>query len=83
MDVQDKPAEIGIKLNNILTFLVLAVMSWVGYNIQAMKDEIVRNRIDSSINRNDLQHMKDRLDNHLREWQRVLEEGRYRRRDKK
>lgn len=32
--------EVGVNVNNILTFLVLAVMSWVGYNINAVKMDI-------------------------------------------
>jgi hypothetical protein len=43
-DVRDIPAENGVKINNVLTFLVLAVMSWVGYNINTMKTDIAEMR---------------------------------------
>lgn len=39
-EVKDIPTENGVKINNILTFLVLSVMTWVGYNINTMKIDI-------------------------------------------
>lgn len=35
--VSDKPAESGITLNNIISFLILCVISWVGINIESIK----------------------------------------------
>lgn len=35
--VKDKEGEIGIKLNNILTALILMVISWVGISINELK----------------------------------------------
>lgn len=32
-EVQDKPLELGVKVQSILTSLILMVMAWVGYNI--------------------------------------------------
>ena len=39
-EVQDKQTETGIKINNIISALILMVMSWVGYNIEDMKKAI-------------------------------------------
>lgn len=65
MEVQDKPTEVGIKLNNILTALVLMVMSWVGYNINTMKDHIAVIRTDSAVQAVQLTYIADRLDRHI------------------
>ena len=40
MDVNDKKAEIGINLNNVLTALILGVMVWVGSSIEQIKDKV-------------------------------------------
>lgn len=40
LPVSDRPAEVGVTINNILTALVLMVMSWVGVNINTMKADI-------------------------------------------
>jgi len=39
-EVRDRPVEMSGVINNILTALVLMVMSWVGFNINAMKTDI-------------------------------------------
>lgn len=40
VNVADKVTEVNVKLSNILTALVLMVMSWVGVNIAQTKDLI-------------------------------------------
>lgn len=65
-EVQDKPTEVGIKLNNILTALVLMVMSWAGYNIQALKDTVYEVREQTSITQNNVEHLEYRLEEHIR-----------------
>ena len=40
VDVNDKKAEIGINLNNVLTALILGVMVWVGSSIEQIKDKV-------------------------------------------
>jgi len=40
LEVVDKVTEVNVKLSNILTALVLMVMSWVGFNINALKDHM-------------------------------------------
>ena len=39
-EVQDKKSEFRALVNNVLTFLILAVMTWVGGNITIMKDDL-------------------------------------------
>lgn len=65
VDVQDKPAEIGIKLNNILTALILMVMSWVGVNITTLKEDIGEIKTEFAVGKNDIQHLKERLRSHI------------------
>jgi hypothetical protein len=44
-EVQDKPTEKGILVNNILTFLVLSTLGWVGYNIDNTNKILVDLRV--------------------------------------
>jgi len=66
LEVQDKPTEVGIKLNNILTALVLMVMSWVGYMINDMNKSIGVIATVAAVNQNQLANIEKRLDTHLR-----------------
>lgn len=66
-DVQDKPMEIGIKLNNILTFLVLGVMSWVGFNINSMKESIHEIQTVTQVQKTELNYLSEKLEQHLRD----------------
>jgi len=63
--VVDRPLEVGIKLNNILTALVLMVMSWVGFNIDTMKTDMGVIRTDVTVQANELKHIKERMDDHV------------------
>lgn len=38
--VTDRPMEVGIKLNNLLTALVIAVMMWVGTSVTQIKESL-------------------------------------------
>lgn len=38
--VSDKPAENGIRINNILTALILIAITWVGTSIESIKDTL-------------------------------------------
>lgn len=42
MDVVDKRMEQGISLNNILSFVLVGVMSWVGLNIENIKEQMAK-----------------------------------------
>lgn len=64
--VVDRPLEVGIKLNNILTALVLMVMSWVGFNIDSMKTDMGVIRTDVTVQANELKHIKKRMDAHVK-----------------
>jgi hypothetical protein len=61
MDVQDKSTETGVKINNILTALVLMVMSWVGYNIDKLKDDVSQWASIVSVNENKLDNLKEKV----------------------
>ena len=63
--VQDRPTENGIKLNNILTFLVLGVMSWVGINITQIKDSVSDMRINEAVTAHKLSYLDKKLDEHI------------------
>lgn len=67
VNVVDRPTEVGIKLNNILTALVLMVMSWVGYNINQMKEDIGEVRADWRVMAVEQQFLKERLDEHIKD----------------
>ena len=64
-DVRDRPAEVGIKLNNILTALILMVMGWVGWNINDMKTSLSQMKIDDALMANELLHLHETLENHI------------------
>ena len=63
--VADRPTESGIKINNILTALVLGVMSWVGLNINHLKDSLADIRIETGIQGVELSHTKELVDRHI------------------
>jgi hypothetical protein len=63
--VVDRPTEVGIKLNNVLTALVLMVMSWVGYNIDRMQTQISQMSVIVQVQQNSLKHLQERMDNHI------------------
>ena len=56
--VQDKPAENGIKLNNIISFLILGVMAWVGYNIEEMKKNLAETVTSTAVNSAEIKHLQ-------------------------
>lgn len=64
--VVERTLETGIKLNNVLTFLVLGVMSWVGFNIDKMKTDMGAIRTDVTVQANELKHIKQRMDEHVK-----------------
>ncbi len=58
--VEDRPTEKGILYNNILTFLILAVMSWVGVSIVQTNDILQKIQIDGALmQREQVYMMKD------------------------
>ena len=64
MNVTDRPAETSLKLSNVLQFLVLAVISWVGMNIQTMGKDIAEIRTTMAVTANDILHLREELHNH-------------------
>lgn len=66
LDVHDKPAEVGIKLNNVLTALVLMVMSWVGYMINDMTKNIGVIATASAVNQVQIDNNTKRIEQHIK-----------------
>jgi len=64
--VQDRPAENGIKINNIISFLILSVMAWVGYNIEDIKKNVATTITITAINKADIKHLQDDFAEHKR-----------------
>lgn len=64
--VQDRPAETGIKINNIISFLILSVMAWVGYNIEDIKKNVAQTTTITAVNKADIQHLQKELTEHKR-----------------
>ena len=65
MIVHDKPAEISLKVSNILQAGVLAVMSWVGLNIQTMGNDIAEIKTDLALNANNITHLESQFTSHI------------------
>ena len=63
--VVDRPTEVGVKINNVLTALVLMVMSWVGYNIDSMRTQISEVNTSLKLQKQGHDYLKDRFDRHL------------------
>ena len=51
----------GIKMNNILTFLVLGVMAWVGVNIDVIKNDVGTIRTETKLNAQSILNNKHRI----------------------
>jgi len=64
--VQDRPTETGIKINNIISFLILSVMAWVGYNIEDIKKNVSTTITITAINKTDIKHLQEDLAEHKR-----------------
>lgn len=66
LEFRDKPAETGIKLNNILTALILGVASWVGVNIEYIKEKTNELHIEIKANASELKFQRYILEKHLK-----------------
>lgn len=64
-DVNDKPAEVSLKLSNILQALVLMVMSWVGFNIQEMGKDIAEIRTELAVGAVERDHIAEEIRHHV------------------
>ena len=60
MDVNDRPAESGIKLNNIISALILAAILWVGSSIETIKDKLTAVIVTQSEIRKDVTYNTER-----------------------
>jgi len=57
--VMDKGAEVSLKLNNILTALILMVMSWIGVSIEGLKDAVGKQSTALSVNSLQIEKLED------------------------
>ena len=67
VEVQDKSSEVGIKLNNVLTAILISVMLWVGTSILSVKEEIGLLRTDFAVQQVESVHLKEELFEHIRD----------------
>ena len=65
MEVQDKPAEASIKLNNVLTAVTIAILLWIGTSILDVKDEVASLRTDNAVSTSEMSHLREMLRNHV------------------
>jgi len=65
LNVKDKSTEVVVLVNNILTFLVLGVMAWVGTNINTMKTDMATIKEHSVVNRVLFEGLEKRLEAHI------------------
>lgn len=59
--VNDKPAEVGIKLNNILTGLILAAILWVGTSIEQIKTNVAEVTAHQMVNGEKISSLENRI----------------------
>jgi len=65
-NVEDRPTEKGIMYNNILTFLILAVISWVGVNITQMRDSLSEIKTTGAVMKTDIKYLDKRVTRELK-----------------
>lgn len=65
--VQDEKSEFRALINNILTFLILAVMTWVGVNITQMKDALSDVKVTEAQLKLEVGHLEEDLEAHADE----------------
>ena len=56
LEIQDKQAETGLKLQNIMTFIVIGLLSWAGLSLEAIKNEISQINIGIAVNIKDIEY---------------------------
>jgi len=60
--VTDRPAESGIKLNNILTGLILAAILWVGSSIEQIKGNVAEVTARQMVGNEKISHLTFRVE---------------------
>jgi hypothetical protein len=63
--VRDRAAEIGINLNTIFTALMLAVMLWVGTNIENIREKVAQYATAIAVMQLELRQIRDEFTNHV------------------
>lgn len=65
VQVSDALAERRELWSNIIQFLILAVMTWVGTNIHTMKNDISEIKKSDAVQAAELIHIKEKVDYHI------------------
>jgi hypothetical protein len=65
VDVHDKPTEVGIKLNNVLTAMTVAILLWIGTSLISVKDEIAAMRTELAVGEVEVEYLQRQLDEHI------------------
>lgn len=55
----DRGTEVSLKLNNILTALILMVMSWIGVSIEGLKREVSQQNTDITVSQTQIAYNAD------------------------
>lgn len=63
-DVNDRPAERGIALNNVLTGAVLAAILWVGNSIMDIRDNLASLYTTAQLNAQAINYLKMQAHTH-------------------
>lgn len=64
-EVRDRPTEIGINLNTIFTAIMLAVLVWVGKNIEDIKDKMGAFSTTVAVMQETVANNGKKLDDHI------------------
>lgn len=73
-DVNDRPAERGIRVNNVLTSGILTILAWVGYNIDNMKDSLAQVQVNDATITNEIKHINESFAQHKIECDKKFEQ---------
>lgn len=63
--VSDARAERGITISNFLGACALALMSWIGINIDYIKNTMAIFQTEIAVNKTSIEHNKEIITNHL------------------
>jgi uncharacterized protein YoxC len=65
--VRDRQVEIGVNLNTIFTAIMLAVMVWVGTNIESIKEKISAFATTLAVIQKQVEASEKRFDEHVKD----------------
>lgn len=74
VNVTDRPVEVQGLVQSVLTFLLLAVMSWVGLTLEKVKDNTSKNHTSIALIAQQVQTVVARHDESIRRVERTMRE---------